>query len=475
MVESSPFVSVVVPARNEERFLGRCLNSLTQQDYDGNYEIIVVDNASTDHTYDVASSFGVKVVTEESIGTGWARQRGVMEARGGIVSFIDADTVAPAHWLRTQVHHLTCDSKIAGVTGPYAFFDVSDTWRIASHIMNFIFIILDNFFRVVTRKGSTIWGANFAVKRQALLEVGGFNTSIRFWGDDFELSLRVRSKGRVKLIPSLFVFTSVRRIREHGILCTYWNYIINYFSVLFWHRPLSPALEDMPRKLARTITNRLMPRLIGGTVTSHGGRRRQEIALTFDDGPNEPFTSQVLDILKEHGVKATFFLLGQNASRLPEVCRRISKEGHAVGNHSYSHSRWLALRTERHIAKELQLAQTAIFKASGVLPRMFRPPYGFWTPWMLRAARKSGLEVITWDNMTNDWDSTSEVGEIITAVVAKARSGGIIVLHDGRDNRKAYDRSPLIKALPIIFTGLAERGYRFATVPELLRHGQSSW
>jgi peptidoglycan-N-acetylglucosamine deacetylase len=467
MVERSPFISIVIPARNEEKYLGRCLRSLMQQDYTGNYEMIVVDNASTDHTYEVASSFGIKVVTEDRIGTCWARQRGVVEARGEIVSFIDADTMAPAHWLRAQVHHLTRDSKLVGVTGPYAFFDVSDVCRIASRIMNFIFIILDNFFRVVTRKGTTIWGANFAMKRQVLLEVGGFNTGIKFWGDDYELSLRLKSKGRVKLIPGLFVLTSVRRLREHGIVCTYWNYVVNYFSVLFWHKPLSPALEDMPGKLMRAITNKLMTRSISGKVISHGSRDRQVIALTFDDGPNEPFTSQILDILRERNIKATFFLLGRNARRFPEVCRRIVLEGHAVGNHSYSHSRWLALETERQIGREVQLAQTAIYKASGVAPKLFRPPYGFRTPWMLRSVRKLGLEVITWDNMTSDWNSANGASDIVTDIVAKIWPGGIIVLHDGRDRRKAYDRSSLIKALPIIITGLTDQGYRFVTVEEL--------
>jgi peptidoglycan/xylan/chitin deacetylase (PgdA/CDA1 family) len=229
----------------------------------------------------------------------------------------------------------------------------------------------------------------------------------------------------------------------------------------------SPALEDMPRKVMKAVADRLTPRLAGGKVTSHGNRKRREIALTFDDGPNEPFTSQVLDILKERGVKATFFLLGRNAMCFPEVCQRIIREGHVIGNHSYSHSRWLAFKTGRQIAKELVNSQAAIYKAGGIVPRLFRPPYGFWTPWMIRAARKSGLEVITWDNMTGDWDSSREAEEITAAILAKARCGGIIVLHDGRDGRKAYDRSSLVKALPDILANLAEQGYRFVTIPEL--------
>ena len=164
MQENLPFISIVVPALNEEKLLCQCLSSLRKQDYAGDYEIIVVDNNSTDRTREIASRFGVKVASELNIGTGWARQRGLLEAGGKIVAFIDADTIAPRRWLRTLVRHLTRNHKIIAVTGPYAFFDVGTTARTISYIMNFVFIILDTDFRYVTRKGGNLWGSNFAVR-----------------------------------------------------------------------------------------------------------------------------------------------------------------------------------------------------------------------------------------------------------------------------------------------------------------------
>ena len=369
MSNELPTVSIVVPALNEERLLCLCLNSLQEQDYAGDYEIIVVDNASTDGTREVARSCGVKVVPEPNIGTGWARQRGLLEASGEIVAFTDADTIAPRKWLSTLVHRLMRSQKIIAAAGPYAFFDTGTVGKYISYAMNFIFIILDNAFRYVTRKGGTIWGSNFAGKREELLKVGGFDTSIKFLGEDYDLSLRLRERGKVSLIPGLFVLTSARRIKNQGPLCTYWNYIINYFSVLFFYHPLSQRLENAPRKLGKAILNRLrLPFLHAGAI-SCGDRRRKQIALTFDDGPNEPFTSHILDILGKHDVKATFFMLGQNAERFAGVCRRVQEEGHTIGNHSYSHPRWLALKRGREITRELELARKAIHKASGVKPK----------------------------------------------------------------------------------------------------------
>ncbi len=473
MTKGLPFVSVVVPARNEEKLLAQCLNSLQEQDYAGKYEIIVVDNASTDRTYDIASSFGVKVVREANIGTGPARQRGLHEAMGEIVAFTDADTVVPRFWLTTLVQRLTQGSEVVAVTGPYAFFDVGPMARALSYLINFIFINLDNAFRFAMRKGGTLWGSNFAIKKQTLVEVGGFDATIKYLGEDYDLSLRLIRKGRVSLLSRLFVLTSARRLKEQGLLCTYWNYVVNYFSILFWHRPLSQNLEDLPRKVAKSLLKRLHSvHGYGGVVRCGDGRSRQ-IALTFDDGPNEPFTSRILDILKEYGIKATFFLIGENAERFPELCQRIRKGGHIIGNHSYCHSWWLALSRGKDIAEELQLAQEVIYRASGGKPELFRPPYGLWTPWLLKAAQKLGLKVITWNNMTADWKPDREASDIAAAILKRARPGSIIVLHDGRAHRQSYDRTALVVALPLILTALKRQEYEFVTVPELLKSKSS--
>lgn len=471
MPEKLPFISVVIPAYNEERFLSLCLGSLKEQDYTGDYEIIVVDNASTDKTAEIASRFRVKVVFEERRSPSCARQRGLHEARGEIIAFIDADSIAPPRWLTTIAQRFSRAPGTIMVTGPHAFFDVGATVRVISYIMHFILIILDYAFSQVNRKGGALWGSNFAVRRQTLLEVGGFNTNIKFRGEDYDLSLRLKEKGRLSLIPSLFVLTSAGRLREEGIWCAYWNYILYYFSVLFYHQLPPERLEDLPRKSVTVVANKLWTNpyfWLRGRIITHGDRHRQRIALTFDDGPNEPFTSQVLDILGEYDVKATFFMVGQNVERWAKVCQRVLKEGHTIGNHSYSHSQWLALNRGRNITRELKLVQEAIYKATEVRPSLFRPPYGFRTPRLMRVAANLRFTIIGWDNMTNDWDSGKEADQIVRAILRRAKPGGIIVLHDGRSTRQGFDRTPLLRALPEILAGLKGQGYELVTVPELI-------
>ena len=520
-----PFVSVVVPAHNEESFLPLCLSSLQQQDYTGNYEIIVVDNASTDGTAEIATSFGARVVYEAKQSPAWARQRGLLAAKGEIVAFIDADTIAPKNWLASLIQHLRHRPEAIAVGGPCTYFDLRAPARVIVRSLLFLTFLLDHTIRRLTGKGGALWASNFATWREKLLGVGGFNTKMKFFGEDVELPLRLRKKGKVSIIPTLFVLTSARRFKEIGIWCGLWNYVINYFSALFFHKPLSHRLENLPRRFSHAIGDKLYPVLgyptgakyivvfslvfgflfwidkkylliwdlklayfivitvgilgfayfrmmpfhrLYGRVMAHGDRHQRRIALTFDDGPNEPFTSQILDVLAKYNVKATFFVVGHNVERCPAICSRVAKSGHVVGNHSYFHSRFFAFKRDRDITQELQLTQEIIYRASGVKPNLFRPPYGLRTPWLSRAAEKLGLAVITWDNMTNDWDPTRRAEEITKGVLSRVKPGSIILLHDGRDLRQNYNRTSLLEALPQILTKLKEQGYQFVTIPELL-------
>jgi peptidoglycan/xylan/chitin deacetylase (PgdA/CDA1 family) len=304
----------------------------------------------------------------------------------------------------------------------------------------------------------------------------------------------------------------------------YWNWIVDYFYVLFRNRPLPPSLEDLParafRRLAGSLTTKQFRYALAGVIglaglfwlhsqgvqgagerlllmteagaagvfviyhtvsprsrlygetwsrgNAQGGPGERVLILTFDDGPNEPFTSSVLDILKRKGVRATFFPVGENVRRYPEVCRRIIVEGHEVGNHSLSHRRGLCLSGTGTIRKEVSAAGTLISKATGTVPTLFRPPHGFRTPWMMRTLRSMGYTVVTWNNMTDDWEEDKPSEDIITAIMKKAVPGGIIVLHDGRSTRHGYDRTMMLKALPEIIDRLARQGYRFVTVSELI-------
>jgi len=515
-----PSVSVVIPAYNEEKYLPLCLESIRKQDYAGEYEVIVVDNASTDNTAKIALDWGARVVYESKRSPACARQKGTEAATGEIIAFIDADTQAPPCWLSTIVSCFVREPEAVVVSGPYAYFDVGRIARIASYVGSFINIILDQFFRKVSNKGSAIWGCNFAVRRLVLLGVGGFDTSIRFYGEEYELSLRLRRAGKGGIIPRLFVLTSARRLKRIGVVNQYWNWIVDYFSVLFWNEPISEEMEDWPAKAWRTVAasfswqrvkvylwyvalffgllwlhispvveavgraiyvfdigvlstlfayHGINPRSwFYGKVLSNGNRNHSRIALTFDDGPNEPYTSRVLSILEQYKIKATFFIIGQNARRYPEICRRIVAAGNAVGNHSYHHHKSLCLRRGKSIARDIELAHQAIYDCTGFEPKLFRPPHGFRTPWLMRTVRHLGYTVVTWDNMTGDWKANKSGEKIVRTIVQRVKPGSVIVLHDGRDSRPSYDRSQMLKALPFVIGTLRERGFDFVTIPQLL-------
>jgi peptidoglycan/xylan/chitin deacetylase (PgdA/CDA1 family)/GT2 family glycosyltransferase len=515
-----PLVSVVIPAYNEENYLRSCLESIRRQDYAAEYEVIVVDNASTDNTAQIARDWGAKVVYESKQSPAAARQKGAEVAAGKVIAFIDADTRAPTHWLSTIVWRFLCKPELVSLSGPYAYADAGKFSKITSYIGNLFSIIIDQLFRKVFGKGSPIWGCNFAVRRSAFWEVGGFDTSIKFYGEEYELSLRLRRAGKGSIMPRLFVLTSARRLKRIGIVNQYWNWMVDYFTVLFWYVPIPERLENWPSKAWQTFVagfswqrvrtswvyvalffglfwlnvspafeaigriiyvfdvgvlstlfayHGVNPRSrFYGKVLSNGDRNRLRIALTFDDGPNEPFTSQVLNILEQYGIKATFFVIGENALRYPETCRRMVAAGNVVGNHSYHHLKSLCLKRGRTAARDIELARRAIYSCTGLEPKLFRPPHGFRTPWLMRTVRNLGYTVVTWDNMTSDWNAEKSGEEIIPAILGRARPGGVIVLHDGRDTRLKYDRSHMLQALPFVIETLTERGFEFVTIPELL-------
>jgi peptidoglycan/xylan/chitin deacetylase (PgdA/CDA1 family)/GT2 family glycosyltransferase len=516
-----PLVSVVIPAHNEEDYLFPCLESIKNQDYAGEYEVIVVDNASTDNTAQIARDWGAKVVYEGRRSPACARQKGAEVAKAKIIAFIDADTQAPAHWLSTIVWRFLCEPETVAVSGPYAYGDAGKFSRIASYVGNFLSIITDQLFRRVFDKGGAIWGCNFAVRRSALLEVGGFDTSIKFYGEEYELSLRLKKAGKECIMPRLFVLTSARRLKRIGVVNQYWNWMVDYFTVLFWYTPIPEHLQNWPSKAWQTMVAsfswqrvraswvyvalffgllwlNISPAIeaigrliyvfdIGavstffayhvmsprsrfyGKVLSNGNRDHPRVALTFDDGPNEPYTSQVLSMLEQYNIKATFFIIGQNARRYPETCRRIVTAGNVIGNHSYYHLKSLCLRRGKTVARDIEMAHQAIYECTGLEPKLFRPPHGFRTPWMMRTIRNLGYTVITWDNMTGDWRADKSGEQIVQAILRRARPGGVIVLHDGRDTRLNYDRSHMLQALPFVIEILLDRGFEFVTIPELLK------
>lgn len=167
------------------------------------------------------------------------------------------------------------------------------------------------------------------------------------------------------------------------------------------------------------------------------------VALTFDDGPHPVVTPQVLDILRAHGARATFFLIGKWVERHPEIARRIVAEGHGVGNHSYSHSYMHWAFPPARLAEDVGRAQQAIERACGVSCRWFRAPVGLKSCFLRRALAGQGLQLVSW---------SARPGREI-------QPGAILLLHDGHD-RKPQGNPAVILALPRLLDGLEQRGYR---------------
>lgn len=187
------------------------------------------------------------------------------------------------------------------------------------------------------------------------------------------------------------------------------------------------------------------------------------LAITFDDGPSGQ-TPELLDVLAAHGARATFFQCGQAVRRLPGVARQVCRMGHEIGNHTDTHAA-LYLRSGGFIFSELEYAQRTIEEATGVRPRLFRPPYGARWFGLRSAQERLGLTCVMWTIIARDW--TLGAAGIIERLKTPER-GSILCLHDGREGRPKPDITPTIEALRILLPSWRAAGFEFLTVSELL-------
>jgi peptidoglycan-N-acetylglucosamine deacetylase len=195
-------------------------------------------------------------------------------------------------------------------------------------------------------------------------------------------------------------------------------------------------------------------------------RGTKQIALTYDDGPNDPHTLRLLDVLARHDILATFFLIGRYVEQRPDIVRKIAQAQHVIGNHTFTHPS-LIFRSKTETHEELAQCRTAIQNAIGNHSNLFRPPFGGRRPSTLCVARELGLEPIMWNITGYDWNAPP-AAVIERKVSRRIRGGDVILLHDGGHNAMGADRSQTVQATDQLITRYKAEGYEFKTISQML-------
>lgn len=195
-------------------------------------------------------------------------------------------------------------------------------------------------------------------------------------------------------------------------------------------------------------------------------RGTKKIALTYDDGPNDPHTMRLLEVLAKQEVRASFFLIGRYVKQRPEIVREIAAAGHVIGNHTFTHP-LLTLKSGTEIRNQLTNCRAALHDAVDLPSTLFRPPFGGRSPAVLRIARELGLQPVMWNVTGYDWNAPP------AAVIEKKcsrqiRGGDVILLHDGGHKQMGADRSQTVLATINLIQRYKSEGYEFVTIPQML-------
>jgi peptidoglycan/xylan/chitin deacetylase (PgdA/CDA1 family) len=199
-----------------------------------------------------------------------------------------------------------------------------------------------------------------------------------------------------------------------------------------------------------------------GRTFAGGIRGSKQIALTYDDGPNDPHTLKLLDVLAKHNVRATFFMIGRYVQQRPDIARAVAQAGHVIGNHTFTHP-LLIFQSAAQTRTQLLDCRRALEDAIGGHSTLFRPPFGGRRPATLRVARELGLQTVMWNVTGYDWSAPP--AEVIEKKVVRQMLGGAVtLLHDGGYRALGADRAQTVIATDNLIRRFKDQGYEFVTV-----------
>jgi len=209
-----------------------------------------------------------------------------------------------------------------------------------------------------------------------------------------------------------------------------------------------------------------------GRTFFSGIRGSKQMALTYDDGPNDPHTLKLLDVLAKHNVRATFFMIGRYVQQRPDIVRAVAQAGHVIGNHTFTHP-LLIFKSEAETRSQLVDCGEALHDAVGKHSNLFRPPFGGRRPATIRIARDLGLETVMWNATGYDWNAPP-AAVIEKKVARQIRGGDVILLHDGGHRSPAADRAQTVVATEDLILRYRDREYEFVTVEEMIAVSRQS-
>jgi glycosyltransferase involved in cell wall biosynthesis len=246
-------LSFVVPAYNEEAYLPACLESILSQtrELGDAVEIIVVNNASTDRTREVALGYpGVRVVDEPRKGLTFARQAGFAASQGELIANVDSDSRLTPGWVEAVLTTFAREPKMVALSGPFVYYDLTPQQRVSVRVFYAAAFLVYVMNRYVLRAGSMVQGGNFVLRRDALEQIGGFNTAIAFYGEDTDIARRMNQVGRVRFTFDLKMYSSARRLKQEGMLTIAARYTINYLWTTFRKKPFTQEYIDIREQAA---------------------------------------------------------------------------------------------------------------------------------------------------------------------------------------------------------------------------------